>query len=126
MATFRLVPETFSVTPTRVPPEEYTTEENVVFRIQAQIECRKQTWDEMITAYFSIYNIYNSQGTLIATGRPNSPKSRDELNTRHGWNNPVAAIDTATPDDFIINLGRFPDGVFSGHVTIEGDSVRLP
>ena len=100
MATYRVVPGSLSVTPTK---QSYGAGENVEIRIRCQLE-RKNGLGSFF-AWSSHYKISKTSGELLKTVN----KSHSEA--------PWTDIDTAT-DDFTENIGPFSEGVLNGVVVV--------
>lgn len=98
MATYRIVPGSFSVAPVK---SSYASGEDVELRIKAQLQ-RKNGIGALIS-WTSKYQIYDKKNTLLAT------------ETRSHSMAPWTDIDTAT-DDFTKKIGTFTPGLLEGYV----------
>lgn len=98
MAQYRVVPGSFSVTPTK---GSYKQGEEVALRIVCQLQ-RKNGMGAWYS-WSSDYKVYDKNNKLLVQ------------DSREHFTSPTTDIDTAN-DDFTIPLGTFTSGLLEGYV----------
>lgn len=99
-ATYRVVPGSFSVTPTQT---SYKQGEEVALQIKCQLQRKNGTgaW----FSWSSDYKVYDKSDKLLAQ------------DSREHFASPTTDIDTAD-DDLTIPLGTFTAGLLEGYVVV--------